>query len=111
MPLNAAFTANPLNVQAEKSAAGAYRDGLATAARALANPPLAWPSLIKGDVDAFVNDLYTDIASANALASQVDQQGLTTAWNGWKDSGGAAKAQAVRVKLGLSSDAAASCGM
>ncbi|WAH97792.1 hypothetical protein [Arthrobacter sp. MMS18-M83] len=111
VPLDAAFQANPVDLQTGKAAAAANRDGLAKSAKELANPAHPWPPLVKEDVDAFVNDLYTDISEADNIAGQANVNGLVAAAKAWKDSGGAAKAQAVRVKLGLPSDARASCGM
>lgn len=109
--LNKAFAAQPLDVQAARSSAAAYRDSLASGARELSAPPLAWPPTVKPDVDSLVQADYKNISSADYVAGQTTLTGLISAWNAWKDSGAGGSAQAIRVKLGLSSDAMGSCGL
>lgn len=111
VPFNAAFAEKPVNFTTGHDTAAAYRDGLAAAAKALAAPPLAWPQSVKPDVDAFVNALYADVSDVETIAQQTTQAGLVQAWNKQPEAKGGPEASAIRIKLGLPSDAKASCGM
>lgn len=111
VPFNAAFAEKPANFTTGHDTAAAYRDGLAAAAKALAAPPLAWPQSVKADVDAFVNALYADVSDVETIAQQTTLGGLVQAWNTQTAAKGGPEASAIRIKLGLPSDAKASCGM
>ncbi|MBT8161453.1 hypothetical protein KKI43_13515 [Arthrobacter sp. GN70] len=111
MPLDAAFAAKPVDFTTAHDAAATYRDALAATAKGLASPPLAWPQSVKPDVDSFVNALYTDVSNTETIAQQTTLGGLVNAWNKEPEAEGGTQAQAIRIKLGLPSDAKASCGM
>ncbi|GAA4033412.1 hypothetical protein GCM10023063_16300 [Arthrobacter methylotrophus] len=111
IPLEAAFATKPIDFDTAHSATAAYRDGLAAAAKALTAPPLAWPQTVKPDVDSFVNALYADVSDNETLAQQTTLANLIDAWHKQPNAQGGAQAAAIRIKLGLPSDAKASCGM
>lgn len=102
---------NPLDLPAAKAAAGKRRDALADLARALASPPVPWPASVRGDAQNFVEALYKEVSQTENLAQQTTVAGFTAAWNNWPDTGAGAPSQALRIKLGLSSDAKGSCGL
>lgn len=104
-------TVQSLDVQTVRAAAAAQRDGYTNLARALSSPPQAWPSAVKPDVDSFVQGLYKEISDADQLAAQTTARSLLEVWNAKQDSGAGTSASAIRVKLGLATDAMSSCGL
>lgn len=109
-PMDAAFQTPPVNFTAARNDAAGYRDALATAIKKLSAPPLAWPAAVKPDVDSFVNALYGDVSSIDRVAQQTNLTNLINAWNTAPQDTAGPFAAAIRIKLGLSNDAMASCG-
>lgn len=104
---------DPFDLAASKEKAGAYRDSLRQVILEITKPDVLWPESVRPDIAAFVEGLYEEMSNAEGLASNTNTAGFTSTWNAWTDPAAANPAhlasQKVRLKLGLSADAAGSC--
>lgn len=100
----------PLDLPAAKAEAAALRDAYRVAIQKLSDEKVLWPEVVKSDVATLAESLYGDLSGAGNVANQTTVANFIEAWNGWESSpAGAATAQKIRLKLGISADTSSSC--
>lgn len=91
----------------------AYRDALRQTILEFTKPSTLWPAAVKPDVEAFVEGLYGEMSQAEIVAQNTNSTGFFNAWNAWTDPAAPSPvhvaSQKIRLKLGLTADARASC--
>lgn len=106
---------DPFDLAASREKAGVYRDALRQVILEFTKPDVLWPESVKPDVAAFVEGLYEEMSHAESLSADTEAAAFNSTWNAWTDPAAPnpshLASQKVRLKLGLSADAHASCGM
>ncbi|MEW1822391.1 hypothetical protein AB0323_16640 [Arthrobacter sp. NPDC080031] len=112
--MNASVEAHPFVLAAADRDTALYRDAIKASIQQLSAPPRAWPDVVAADVNAFLDGLYGELTHAASAALSTTQQGYFAEWNAWNNPSAPdpshVAAQKIRLKLGLSADAVASCG-
>lgn len=113
MAQTAAVQAEPFVLAEAQAKSRAHRDAIRQTIVQFTRPSTLWPAEVKADVAAFVDGLYAQMSEAEALAQSTSPEGFMEMWNAQTEptdhQATLVAAQKIRLKLGLSADAKASC--